>query len=227
MRAADVMTTDVVTVTPESEVREIASLLVEHGISAVPVVDSEQHVLGIVSEGDLIRRIENDSDSRGSWWLRLFAGTSVVDYVKTHGRHAGQVMTPDPYTVDEDEPLYRIARLLEKQRIKRVPVVRDGRLVGIISRSNLLRGFATAEPEIDAGVDDRNIRKAIYKELKSITGLVGERLNIIVADGHVQLWGLVENKEQRWAVQVAAENTPGVKQVTNHLGFMPRGMGGY
>lgn len=227
MRAADVMTTDVVSVTLESEVREIATLLVEHGISAVPVVDSEQHILGIVSEGDLIRRIENDDDSHKSWWLKLFSGTNVVDYVKTHGRHASQVMTPDPLTVGEDEPLYRIARLLERHRIKRVPVVRDGRLVGIISRSNLLRGFATAEPEIEASADDRGIRKAIYKELKTISGLVGERLNIIVVEGRVQLWGLVENKEQRWAVQVAAENTSGVKEVTNHLGFTPRGMGGY
>ncbi|MFD2189938.1 CBS domain-containing protein [Pistricoccus aurantiacus] len=227
MRAADVMTTKVISVALESEVREIASLLAEHGISAVPVVDSEQRVLGIVSEGDLIRRIENDEDSHKSWWLKLFSGTSVVDYVKAHGRCAGEVMTPDPLTVSEDEPLHRIAGLLEKYRIKRVPVVRDGRLVGIVSRSNLLRGFATVEPEIEASIDDRNIRKAIYKELKALSGLWGEHLTVIVSDGCVQLWGLVETKEQRWAVQVAAENTPGVKQVINHLGLRPRGIGGY
>lgn len=227
MRAADVMTTGVVSITLNTEVREIADILVEHGISAVPVVDSEQHILGIVSESDLIRRIEKNDGSHKSWWLKLFSGTSVVDYVKTHGRRAAEVMTPDPLTVTEDEPLYRIARLLEKNRIKRVPVVREGRLVGVVSRSNLLRGFATAKPDITAGADDLSIRKAIYKELRKLNGLGSERINVIVSEGNVQLWGLVGSKEQRWAVQVAAENASGVKQVVNHLGFTPRGIGGY
>ncbi|MGO2132354.1 MAG: CBS domain-containing protein [Halomonas sp.] len=229
MRAADIMTTEVITVTPETEVSEVAKLLVEHSISAVPVVDSELHILGIVSEGDLIRRIRKSRDGapRSSTWRKIFSGTSVEDYVKTRGRHAAQVMSTDILTVTEDELLYRIARVLEKNNVKRVPVVRDGKLVGIISRSNLLRGFATAKPDIGSDADDLSIRKAIYKELRGLSGLMGERLNIIVAEGHVQLWGLVENKEQRWAVQVAAENTPGVKRVTNHLGFVPRGIGGY
>lgn len=226
MRAADVMTPNVITVTPDSEVREIASLLVEHGISAVPVVDADNRVLGIVSEGDLIRRVESDNGEPRSWWLRLFSGHSAVDYVKSHGRKAREIMTPDPLTVSEDEPLHQIASLLEKHRIKRVPVVRDGRLVGIVSRSNLLRGFSVADSAPAATRDDREIRDAILKEVDDNTDVMIDRLNIIVADGQVQLWGLVESKEQRLAVQVAAENAPGVTSVENNLGFVPRGMGG-
>ena len=130
MQAADVMTPNVITVTPDREVSEIANLLLEHGISAVPVVDADDHVLGIVSEGDLMRRVESDSDEETSWWLKLFGGGgNAQDYVKSHGRTAGEVMTSQPLTITEDEPLHRIASLLEKRRIKRVPVVRDGKLV--------------------------------------------------------------------------------------------------
>ncbi|MCL7940502.1 CBS domain-containing protein [Halomonas sp. ATCH28] len=227
MQAADVMTPNVITVTPDSEVSEIASLLLEHGISAVPVVDADDKVLGIVSEGDLMRRVENDTDQHKSWWLKLFSGGGdAVDYVKSHGRKASEIMTPHPLTIAEDEPLHRIASLLEKRRIKRVPVVRDGRLVGIVSRSNLLRGFSVSRQPA-AGGDDRAIRDAILKEVDENTGVMVDRLNVIVADGKVQLWGLVDSKEQRKAVQVAAENIGGVTEVENNLGFMPRGMGGY
>ncbi|QFU00801.1 Hypoxic response protein 1 [Halomonas sp. THAF5a] len=225
MQAADVMTTNVITVTPECEVGEIASLLLEHGISAVPVVDADDRVLGIVSEGDLMARVEPEENAHRSWWLRIFSGGGdAVDYVKTHGRKAGQIMTPDPLTVGEDESLHHIASLLEKRRIKRVPVVRDGKLVGIVSRSNLLRGFSVAR-QPSAGDDDRAIRDAILKEVDENTGVLVDRLNVIVADGKVQLWGLVESKEQRWAVQVAAENIDGVKEIENNLGFVPRGVG--
>ncbi|MBB3143092.1 CBS domain-containing protein [Halomonas organivorans] len=226
MRAADVMTPHVISVSPDSEVREIASLLIEHGISAVPVVDEREHLLGIVSEGDLIRRLGEEEPR--SWWLRLFAaGDQAADYVRTHGRLAREIMTPNPVTVEEDEPLHRIAALLERRRIKRVPVLRDGRLVGIVSRSNLLRGFSVAEPSAAPTGGDRAIRDAILEEVDRHTGVMVERLNIIVADGRVQLWGLVDSQEQRLAVQVAAENAAGVRSVENNLGFMPRGMGGY
>ncbi|SFT99053.1 CBS domain-containing protein [Halomonas saccharevitans] len=225
MQAADVMTTNVITVTPDSDVGEIASLLLEHGISAVPVVDADDRVLGIVSEGDLMARIEPEEDQRRSWWLKLFsAGGDAADYVKTHGRKAGQIMTANPLTVGENEPLHHIASLLEKRRIKRVPVVRDGKLVGIVSRSNLLRGFSL-DRQSAGGDDGRAIRDAILKEVDENTGVMVDRINVIVADGKVQLWGLVESKEQRWAVQVAAENIDGVKEVENNLGFVPRGVG--
>lgn len=225
MLAADVMTQNVITVSPDSEVREIATLLLEHGISAVPVVDDGNKVLGIVSEGDLMRRVENDTSSTKSWWLRLFAGHDAADYVKSHGRRAGEVMTKDPITIEEDMPLHKISRLLEKHRIKRVPVVRDNQLVGIVSRSNLLRGFSVSANESSVSADDRDIREAILKEVDENTGVVSDRLNVIVSEGKVQLWGLVDSQQQKMAVQVASENTAGVKAVENNLGFIPRGVG--
>lgn len=225
MQAADVMTQNVVTVSPDSEVREIASLLLEHGISAVPVVNESGKVLGIVSEGDLMRRVENDTTQRKSWWLKLFAGHDAADYVKSHGRRAHEIMTPDPLTIADDVPLHKISRLLEKHRIKRVPVVKEGKLVGIVSRSNLLRGFSVAAAEASVSTDDREIREAILKEVDANTGVMVDRLNVMVSDGKVQLWGLVENQQEKMAVQVAAENTAGVKEVDNNLGFVPRGVG--
>lgn len=228
MQAVDVMTPNVITVTPDTEVREIARLLLEHRISAVPVVDADHKVLGIVSEGDLMRRVENETDKRQSWWLRsIFAGESrASNYVKTHGRKAHEIMTTELVVVGEDEPLYKIATLLEKHHIKRVPVVRDGRLVGIVSRANLLRGFVATTPDAGAQmtVDDREIRDAILKEINDNTGLTFDRVNVIVQDGVVQLWGLVESQDEKSAAEVAAENTPGVKRVENNLGFLPLGM---
>lgn len=225
MQAADVMTQNVVTVSPNSEVREIATLLLEHGISAVPVVGDGGKVLGIVSEGDLMRRVENDTNRRKSWWLKLFAGHDAADYVKSHGRRASEIMTRDPITIDQEMPLHKISRLLEKHHIKRVPVVKNGQLVGIVSRSNLLRGFSVVATEASVTADDREIREAILKEVNDNTGVLVDRLNVMVSEGKVQLWGLVENQEEKMAVQVAAENTAGVEAVENNLGFVPRGVG--
>ncbi|MGQ4877699.1 CBS domain-containing protein [Billgrantia sp. LNSP4103-1] len=230
MHAADVMTSRVITVSPDTDVREIARLLLEHNISAVPVVDAGDKVLGIVSEGDLIRRVENNEEQHKSWWLRILAGgNSASDYVKSHARLAREIMTTEPITIEENEPLHRVARLLEKHHIKRVPVVRDGKLVGIVSRANLLRGFSATAPDTETSVttDDREIRDAILKEVDENTGVWVERINVIVSAGAVQLWGLVESEEEKKAVQVAAENTPGVTSVENNLGMMPRGVGGY
>ncbi|SDK96124.1 CBS domain-containing protein [Franzmannia pantelleriensis] len=227
MQAFDVMTSDVISVSVDTEVREIAGLLIEHRISAVPVVGAEDKVLGIVSEGDLMHRVETGTERRSSWWLaNLFSGTqSAGEYVKSHGRKAGEIMTPDPVTITEDTPLDEVAKLLEKHHIKRVPVVRDGRLVGIVSRANLLHGLAMAgvSKAQAPSSDDREIRAAIIKELKDNTDVLTDHINVMVSGGEVQLWGLVESKQEKLAVQVAAENINGVMRVENHLGFMPRG----
>ncbi|HDZ48150.1 hypothetical protein LCGC14_0026140 [marine sediment metagenome] len=227
MQAIDIMTPKVVSVGPDAEVREIAQLLLNHHISAVPVVDEEHRVIGIVSEGDLMRRVKNDEDHGRSWWLTLFTGgKSDSDYVKSHGRKAHEVMTPNPMTVEENTPLHTIARLLEKHRIKRVPVVRDGKLVGIVSRANLLQGMANAAvAPTQSPMDDRKIREAILKELEDNTSVQTESISLVVDGGVVEIWGLVESQEQKQAVTVAAENVSGVMKVENHLGMMPRGVG--
>ena len=225
MQAADVMTTNVITVQPETGVREIARLLLKHRISAVPVVDTDQRVLGIVSEGDLMRRAENDTEARHSWWLEAIAypGQKAAEYIKTHGLRASDVMTRNLVTVTEDAPLTEIARLLERHHIKRTPVMRDGRLVGIVSRANLLHGLATkaAESVGPSSSDDQTIREKLLHALSKEAGLDTALINVIVNDGVVQLWGIVDSENEKKAAQIAAENTPGVKAIENNLGQVP------
>ncbi|GAA3900936.1 CBS domain-containing protein [Halomonas cibimaris] len=226
MQAADVMTPDVISVHPDGDVSEIATLLLTHGISAVPVVDDNNGVVGVVSEADLMRRIKSETAPSRSWWLNMLGSSnSAADYVKSHGRRAKDVMTPNPVTITEDTPLHRIARLLEKHHIKLVPVVKHGRMTGIVSRSNLLRGFSAHRIQAGGG-NDREIRDAILEEIKKSAGMMVYRPNVIVSDGHVQLWGLVKNHTQKQAVKIAAENVAGVKTVENNLGLTPQGMGG-
>ncbi|MDN7131633.1 CBS domain-containing protein [Halomonas sp. MC140] len=227
MQAIDIMTPKVISVSPDAEVREIAQLLINNRISAVPVVDDEHRVIGIVSEGDLMRQLKNDDDGPQSWWLSLVSGgKDPGDYVKQHGHKAHEVMTPNPITVEENTPLHDIARLLEKNHIKRVPVVRDDKLIGIVSRANLLQGIANAVvAPTQSPTDDRHIREAILKEVEHNTGVQTGNISVIVNGGAVELWGLVESLEQKQAAAVAAENVAGVTRVDNHLGMMPRGFG--
>lgn len=227
MQAIDIMTSKVISVSPDTDVHDIAHQLLAHRISAVPVVDADGQVVGIVSEGDLMRRVtDSDSSSHGgSWWLSLFTGgKDAGEYVKAKGKKAHEVMTPDPLTIEENMPLHAIARLLEKHHIKRVPVVREGKLVGIVSRANLLQGLANAPVEpVPSSIDDRQIRDIILNEVDAQTGVHTASISITVTNGHVEVWGLVESQAQKQAVTVAAENTPGVHSVANHLGMMPRG----
>lgn len=227
MQAIDIMTPSVVSVGSDAEVRDIAQLLLKHRISAVPVVDGEHRVVGIVSEGDLMRRVKDNHKQGQSWWLSLFsAGKNPADYVKLHGRKAHEVMTPNPMTVEENTPIHTIARMLEKHHIKRVPVLRDGKLVGIVSRANLLQGIANAVvAPTQSPTDDRQIREAILKEVENNTGVHTQSISVIVDGGVVEIWGLVESPEQKQAVTVAAENVHGVTKVENQLGMMPRGAG--
>jgi len=223
MHVADVMTTNVITVQPDTEVREIAVLLLKHRISAVPVVDAEQQPVGIVSEGDLMRRVENETDGPRSWWLRAITmDEKAGDYIKTHGRKASDVMSRNVVVVTEATPLHEVARLLEKYRIKRVPVVRDGHLVGIVSRANLLHGLAAGTTVAEPGsVEDRTIRERLLDTLSTEVGLGTGRINVTVTNGVVELWGIVDSCTEKKAAQVAAENAPGVTAVENHLGQIP------
>jgi CBS-domain-containing membrane protein len=213
LTAADVMTTDVVTVGPETSVRDIARLLHTKRISGVPVVSPDNRVIGIVSEGDLIGHAQIVGEPRRSWWLRLFddENTLAREYAKTHARVAQDVMTSTVITVT------RTASTLEHHRIKRVPVVRNGKLVGIVTRSNLLQALAAADVSKPASLDDRTIRERLLKELNAQPWAHMLTKNIVVQDGVVHLWGLVQTKEERHALRVAAENTPGAKSVEDHL----------
>jgi CBS domain-containing protein len=222
MQAQDVMTTKVVAVAPDTPVTEIAKLLLERQISAVPVVSDERRLVGIVSEGDLTHGLGQEGAKR-SWWLDLLASpqTKAEAYLKSHGRLASDLMTREVVSVTPDTPLPEIARLLEGRRIKRVPVLRDGELVGIVSRADLLRGFAL-QPSPDASADDRALRERLTVEFER-SGLTSHGyVNIVVRDGALHLWGIVPAQEQAEALRRAAARVPGVASVESHLAVHPR-----
>ena len=218
LTAADVMTTEVVSVEPDTPVRDIAELLYTRRISGVPVVENGQ-VIGIVSEGDLIGHVAAIGEPRRSWWLSLFADESLSarDYAKTHGRTARDVMTASVVSVGETATLAEIARLVERHRIKRVPVLRDGKLVGNISRGNLLQGLATLKPEPPKSVDDATIREQLVAELKSQPWAHLYADDIVVENGVVHLHGTVRAEDERRALRIAAEGISGVQRVEDHL----------
>jgi CBS-domain-containing membrane protein len=224
MVARDVMSRQVLTVAPETSVSEVARLLLERRISAAPVVDAQGRLAGIVSEGDLMTRPETGATRRPSWWLSLLGGREdAAHYVKAHGSRAADVMTREVVTVTEDTPLGEVARLLEERRIKRVPVVRRGKLVGIVSRADLLRGLASARPRPTKGApaSDRSIQEKLVKTLVRQEWAPLGQINVIVTNGVVHLWGLVESPDQRRALRVAAERIAGVRDVQDHLGEVP------
>ena len=226
MRAMDVMTTNVITVEPNTSVQELATLLSERGISGVPVVDRDNRLVGVVTEGDLLHRTETGTERRihrrRSRWFDSFASDQEAarDYVKAHGRIVREIMTPDVISVSDTTELADIATLLETKRIKRVPVVRDGKLVGIVSRANLVRALAItkSEPAIEADSDDRTIRQKLITELQGQEWVHMWGADIIVRDRIVHLWFSDDRSdEERQAVRVAAENIPGVRQVEEHI----------
>ncbi len=219
MKARDVMTREVLTVGPETSVTEIAQVLLDRRISGVPVVEDDE-IVGIVSEGDLIHRQEIGTEKRGgSWWLRLCAGDrSPVDYIKVHGVTAHDVMTRNTITVTEDTPLNEIADLFETRHIKRVPVVRAGKLVGIVSRANLLQALAAAAvPERTAAAkDDDTIRDELIETLDAEPWWHSLTSHLMVTEGVVHIWGLNGSLDQRDAIRIAALNIAGVREVEDH-----------
>lgn len=222
MLARDIMTTATVTVSPEMSVRDVAKLLLDKRISAVPVVGSDGVPVGIVSEGDLIRRRETGTTRPHAWWLSLFTTSedAAHEYVKTHGGKARDVMTENLVTVSEDTPVEEIAGKLESHRIKRVPVLRDGRLVGIVSRADLIRGLASWRAAPGGTADDHALKAAVEAALREAE--VGtEFVSAVVSDGVVTLWGAVGSDEEKRAVGVAAENVAGVKEVHNQVSRLP------
>ena len=223
LTAADVMTTAVITVTPGTAIHEIAKLLCDRHISGVPVIDGEERLLGIVSEGDLIGHARLAGEQRRSWWQTFLSGPAVLaqHYAKSHGRTASDVMTTEVVTVVETTSVADTARALERHRIKRVPVLRDGKLVGIVTRSNLLQVLATTDVSKPMNVADRVIRERLNEELKGQPWAHLLAKNIVVEDGVVHLFGLVQSDEERHAIRLAAENQAGVKAVEDHLSTVP------
>lgn len=220
MNASDVMVHNVVTVGPDDDVSKAAQLLVDYDISALPVIDGERRVIGILSEGDLLHREEIGTDKQRPWWLEALTPSSVLafDFAKSHGRKVAEVMSDHVISASEDASLAELANILEKNRIKRVPIIKDGKLVGIVSRANLIQALASAPPPPanDRAVD-RGIRATILARLGEQPWTdFGER-NIVVTDGVVHIWGLVGSPEERKALVALAEDVEGVRSVSDEM----------
>jgi CBS domain-containing protein len=224
MKAKDVMTQPVVSIGPDAGVQDIARLLLTSRISAVPVVDDRSRVIGMISEGDLMRRPESRTERHASWWLELLEGTEerARTYLKSHGLTARDVMTREVVTVAENTPLEKLATLLERNHIKRVPVLRGGKLVGIVSRANLLHGLVARgrRPVKSATRTTQATREAVMAEFRR-AGLKTDFVNVVIADGAAHLWGYVESATERKAAALAAKRTADVRRVENHLAVMP------
>jgi CBS domain-containing protein len=224
MKAKDIMTTAVMTVTPDSTVAHAIRLMLQKKISGLPVVDAAGRVVGMVTEGDLLRRAETGTERRRPRWLEFLLGPGRLaeEYTHTHGRKVEEVMTASPLTAGEESSLEEIVHLMEKRQIKRVPIVRGGeQLVGIVSRANLLHALASLSREVKtASQDDGSIREQLLKGLEKQPWAPVGALDIMVRDGVVDLWGAITDERERQALIVAAENVPGVKVVKDHLAWI-------
>lgn len=220
MKASDVMVRKVITTHPEAAVSEVASVLVDNDISALPVVDDQGHVVGVISEADLMRREEIGSQKSRPWWLEALTpgATLAKEFARSHGKKVRELMSTEVVSAREDTPLSEVASLLEKHRIKRVPIMRDGELVGVVSRSSLVQALASSGAgAVKPGDHDRTIRADIVAKLAAQPWTdFGDR-NVVVVDGVVHLWGLVGSPEERKALAALAEETPGVSEVSDEM----------
>ncbi len=220
MKAVDFMTRNVVSVDADASIAKAIRLMLQNRISGLPVVDSTGGLVGIVTEGDFLRRTETGTEVHRPHWLEFLLGPGrrADDYVRTHARKVREVMTRDVASVTQDTPVDEIVRLMEHRRIKRVPVVQDGKVVGIVSRANLLlvlAGLIVNVPPVT--IDDTQLRERVLAEFKQQNWAPRSGIDVMVRDGVVDLWGAILDERERWALRVAAENVPGVKSVRDHL----------
>jgi CBS domain-containing protein len=223
MKTADIMTKPVITVTPETKIAEVARLMLQHGISGLPVVDDRGQVVGIVTEGDLLRRSELGTGRQRPRWVQLLIGPGRLarDYVEAHARTVREVMSEDIASVSSADTLPDVVRLMEKRNIKRLPVIDDGRLVGIVSRANLVRALVhdlTRTAIADAAAhSDTEIRDRILAEIAKEPWGPRFSVDVAVENGIAELDGSITDERERAALRVVAENVPGVKAVRDRL----------
>jgi CBS-domain-containing membrane protein len=220
MKAKDVMTSTVISVQPDATILQAARQMLQHHISGLPVIDKSGKIVGILSEGDFLRRRETQTARKRSRWLEFLMGPGrlAAEYTHSHANKVAEAMTTDVQTVTEDTPLEDIVELMERHRIKRVPVLRSDKVVGIVTRSNLMHAMvslARAEPK--PAKNDSAIREKLLAEMEKESWAPAAMVNVIVRDGVVELWGVIIDERQRDALKVAAENIPGVKSVKDHM----------
>lgn len=220
MQAQEIMTRQVITIRSDSPLQDAIGAMLGHGVSGMPVVDGNGRPVGMVSEGDLLRRTELDTERRRPRWLAFLLGPGKLaeEYTHTHGRTVADVMTDKLYSVAPETPVQDVVQLMERHRIKRVPVLENGQLVGIVTRANLLRALALAAPALPAGArSDEEIRQRLARELASTDWAPRYMIDHVVQNGVVHLYGTIMDEREREALCVAARNTPGVKEVHDHM----------
>lgn len=220
MQAKDIMTREVTTVPPSASVREAAKLMTDKRLSGLPVVTSDGRPVGMLTSSDLLHRVETGTERRQSWLSSFFADPDEMarQYAKAHGLKTHEVMSRHVISVRDDAGLNEVAEVLDRNRLKRVPVVRDGTLVGIISRSDLVRVLSqasTGQPRSSS--DDAALQQATWQQIRKQSWLNSGYINITVKDGIVEVWGMVPSTEQRNALLVLVEEAAGAEKVQDHL----------
>lgn len=223
MKAKHVMVSPVKTGHVDMTVREVAQLLTENRISALPIVDGAGKLIGIVSEGDLIYRAEIGTQRHRSWWLSLFTSNTQLaeEYSRAHTKSVRDLMTHDVITVDPETPLSDIARMFERRRIKRVPVLQDGNLVGIVTRANLVQAIASAPQKVHRPLSDEQIREKVQKRLEAEAWTNPIMVNVTVNEGIVNTFGAVRSEAERNAIRVVIEDIAGVKSINDNIVLEP------
>jgi CBS domain-containing protein len=223
MRARDVMVRAAATASPDTTVDELARLMINLRISGVPILDKEGHLVGIVTEGDLLRRVEIGTGRHRQRWSEPFSSNSrlAAEYVESHAKWVADIMMREVFRVDETVTLRGIADLLEAKKIKRVPVAQDGKIVAIVSRADLLKVLASGGIETADDGRDHAIRSQLLAELRDQKWADTSGDRVVVTDGVVHFWGIVGSEEERRALRIAAENTPGVRGIEDHTEFAP------
>lgn len=219
MKAKDIMTGRVISVSPDASIFEAAHLMLQNRISGLPVVDSAGALVGMVTEGDFLRRTETGTEKHRPRWIEfiLGPGRAAADFTHSHGRKVDEVMSDNPLSVSEHSSVEEIVELMERHRIKRVPVTRDKRVVGIVSRANLVRAMLPAAKAAQpVAQSDLDIQNRIKKELDSQKWAPVALVDVTVSKGVVDLWGTIMDERDRKALQVLAENVSGVKAVNDH-----------
>jgi CBS domain-containing protein len=219
MKASDLMTRDVITVGRKASVANAIRLMLDNNVSGLPVLDDGK-MIGILTEGDLLRRSETGTERHRPRWLEILMGPGRMagEYVRSHGRKVEEIMTTDLVSVAGDTPLDEVVGLMERRRIKRVPVIEGEVLVGVVSRLDLLRALLCAiEAQHSEHRGDDDIREQIVAELAKAAWVPRDGLSISVKDGVVDLNGVILDEKEWEALRVVAENVPGVRSVEDHL----------
>jgi CBS domain-containing protein len=218
MQVKDVMTREVIAIGADETVLTAARLMLQHRISGLPVLDKDGELVGIVTEGDFLRRGELGTQRRRPKWLEFIIGPGRLaeEYVHAAGRKVDEIMTTDPFTIDEDEPLEKVVEVMERRRVKRLPVTHKGRMIGIVSRANLMHALASLARGTSAPAGgDSQIRDDVLAAIAALGW--APRVNVTVKDGITELWGAITDERERQALIVAAENVPGVVRVHDQL----------